>query len=183
MALKSTIFKANLAIADMDRHYYAEHPLTLARHPSETDERMMMRLLAFALLAQERLAFGKGLSDVEEPDLWQKDLTGAIETWVEVGLPDERRLARACGRAGRVVVLAYGGAGATVWWRGIEGKLKRLSNLEVLYVPQEASRGLAELARRFMGLTATIQDGQVLLGSEEGAVSVEPEVWKASGRG
>ena len=101
MALKSTIYKAELQIADMDRHYYADHALTIARHPSETDERMMVRVAAFALFAQERLEFCKGLSDTDEPDLWQKDLTGAIETWIEVGQPDERRIAKASGRVER----------------------------------------------------------------------------------
>jgi uncharacterized protein YaeQ len=103
MALKSTIYKAELQIADMDRHYYADHALTIARHPSETDERMMVRVAAFALFAQERLEFCKGLSDTDEPDLWQKDLTGAIETWIEVGQPDERRIAKASGRSNEVV--------------------------------------------------------------------------------
>lgn len=181
MALKSTIFKADLSIADMDRSYYVDHALTLARHPSETEERLMVRLLAFALLADERLAFGKGLSDVDEPDLWSKDLTGAIECWVEVGLPDERRLARACGRAGKVVVLAYGGNGAAMWWKGIASKLTRLANLRVLHLPQEETRRLAALARRTMRLSATIQDGQVLLSSDEGSVSIEPEIWKEHG--
>lgn len=113
MALKATIFKADLQIADMDRGYYGGHALTLARHPSETDERMMVRLLAFALFAGERLAFGRGLSAEDEPALWQKDLTGAVELWIEVGLPDERDIRKACGRADRVVVLCYGGRGAT----------------------------------------------------------------------
>jgi len=116
MALKSTIFKADLQIADMDRNYYQGHSLTLARHPSETDERMMVRLLAFALFADERLEFGRGLSADDEPALWRKDLTGAIELWIEVGLPDERELRKACGRAERVVVLCYGGRGAELWW-------------------------------------------------------------------
>ena len=91
MALKATIFKADLQIADMDRNHYGNHALTLARHPSETDERMMVRLLAFAIHADEQLSFGKGLSTEDEPDLWQKDLTGAIERWIDVGLPDERQ--------------------------------------------------------------------------------------------
>src|SRR5678816_1520267 len=108
MALKATIFKAELSIADVDRGYYADHALTIARHPSETDGRMMVRLLAFALNAHERLEFGKGLSDTDEPDLWQKSLTGAIEHWIEVGQPDDKRLLRACGRADRVTVYAYG---------------------------------------------------------------------------
>ena len=109
MALKSTIYKAELQIADMDRHYYADHALTVARHPSETDDRMMVRIVAFALFAHERLEFSKGLSDVDEPDLWQKDLTGAIDVWIEAGQPDERRISKAAGRAGQVTVIAYGG--------------------------------------------------------------------------
>ena len=108
MALKATICKASLQVADVDRNYYAEHALTVARHPSETDERMMARLLALALNAHERLTFCKGLSDTDEPDLWQKDLTGAIEHWIEVGQPDDKRLLRACGRAEKVTVYAYG---------------------------------------------------------------------------
>lgn len=115
MALKSTVFRAELQVSDLDRHYYAAHALTLARHPSETDERMMVRLLAFALFAGERLEFGRGLSTEDEPALWRKDLTGAVELWIEVGLPDERALRRACGRAERVAVLCYGGRGADLW--------------------------------------------------------------------
>ena len=116
---KSTIYKAELQIANMDRHYYADHSLTIARHPSETDERMMVRVAAFALFAQERLEFCKGLSDVDEPDLWEKDLTGAIETWIEVGQPDERRIAKASGRSNEVIVIAYGGRASDIWWQGV----------------------------------------------------------------
>ena len=114
MALKSTIYKADLQIADMDRHYYQDHSLTLARHPSETDERLMVRLLAFVRHANESLIFAKGLSDVDEPDLWQKDLTGAIELWIDVGQPDERRMLKACGRASQVVVYSYSSTSA-IW--------------------------------------------------------------------
>lgn len=181
MALKSTIFKAELAIADMDRHYYRDHALTLARHPSETDERLMVRLLAFALLADERLEFGKGLSDTEEPDLWQKDLTGAIETWVEVGLPDERRVIRASGRAGRVVVVCYGGNAANLWWKGVESKLARLSNLTVLNLPAEATQALAALAQRSMRVQVAIQEGHVMLTSEQGTVDLQPLAWRQAG--
>ena len=179
MALKSTIFKAELAIADMERHYYRDHALTLARHPSETDERLMVRLMAFALLADERLEFGKGLSDTDEPDLWQKDYTDAIETWVEVGLPDERRIVRAAGRAGRVVVLAYGGNAAKIWWKGVETKLTRLSNLTVLNLPPEATRALTELAQRSMRLQVAIQEGHVLVTSEQGTAEFQVETWRS----
>lgn len=174
MALKATIFKASLQIADMDRNHYQEHALTLARHPSETDERMMMRLLAFALFADERLEFGRGLSTEDEPALWQKDLTGAIELWIEVGLPDERDLRKACGRASRVVVLCYGGRGADIWWEQNRDKLERLRNLEVMNVSTAASQGIAALATRSMSLQCTIQDGQVWLTDGERTVHVEP---------
>src|SRR3954470_10652627 len=162
MALKATIHKAALQIADMDRNYYADHALTVARHPSETDERMMVRLLAFALNAHEHLAFGKGLSDADEPDLWQKDLTGAIAHWIEGGQPDEKRLLRACGRAGRVSVYAYG-ASAELWWTPIAAKLARARNLAVWRVPASASQALGSLAARAMQLQCTIQEGQLWL--------------------
>jgi uncharacterized protein YaeQ len=116
MALNATIYKAELQVSDMDRHYYATHALTLARHPSETEERLMVRLLAFALYADERLEFGKGLSADDEPDLWRKDYSGDIQQWIELGQPDEARIRKACGRAEQVVVINYGGRAADVWW-------------------------------------------------------------------
>src|SRR5688572_33449862 len=99
MATGSTIYRADLSIADMDRNYYADHSLTVARHPSETEERLMVRLLAFAVFAAADLEFGRGLSTDDEPDLWRRDLTGLVELWIEVGLPEEKWLRKACGRA------------------------------------------------------------------------------------
>lgn len=174
MAIKSTVFKADLQIADMDRPYYQGHGLTLARHPSETDERMMVRLLAFALNANEALAFGKGLSDDDEPDLWQKDLTGAIDLWIETGLPDEKRIRRACGRSGRVIVYTYGGRVADMWWEQNGNALRRLDNLTVVNLPVEATTALAELVQRTMQLQCTIQDGQVWVSDGAASVAVEP---------
>jgi uncharacterized protein YaeQ len=173
MALKATIFKAELQIADMDRNHYHEHALTIARHPSETDERMMVRLLAYALHADEALSFGKGLSADDEPDLWQKDLTGAIDLWIDVGQPDEKRIRRACGRAGQVFVYSYGGHGAALWWDQTRSKLERTRNLTVVSVAAAASQALAKLARRNMQLYCTIQDQQVWLGDTEDRVQVE----------
>jgi uncharacterized protein YaeQ len=173
MALKATIFKAELQIADMDRNYYHEHALTIARHPSETDERMMVRLLAYALHAGEALAFGKGLSADDEPDLWQKDLTGAIELWIDVGQPDDKRIRRACGRAREVFIYSYGGQGAAIWWDQIGRKLERTDNLTVVSVPAAASQALAMLARRNMQLNCTIQDEQVWLADTEERVQVD----------
>lgn len=172
MALKATIFKVDLQIADMDRNYYGDHALTIARHPSETDERMMMRILAFACHADPALSFSKGLSSDEEPDLWQKDLTGAIDLWIEIGLPDEKRLLKASGRARKVMVYSYGSA-ASIWWKQIAGKIERAKNIAVVHVPPAASQALAQLAQRTMQLQCTIQDEQIWLTGANGAVPVE----------
>ncbi|MBE0615660.1 MAG: YaeQ family protein [Burkholderiales bacterium] len=180
MALKATIFKAELQVADMDRNYYHGHGLTIARHPSETDERMMLRVLAFALHANETLAFGKGLSTDDEPDLWRKDLTGAIELWIDVGQPDEKRIRRACGRAGEVYVYSYGGQGAAIWWEQVRSKLERCGNLTVVSVQTSSSRALAKLAQRNMQLNCTIQDQQVWLGDGEVQVQVDATTIRTS---
>lgn len=180
MALKSTIYKAELQIADMDRHYYADHALTIARHPSETDERMMVRLVAFALNAGERLEFCKGLSDTDEPDLWQKDLTGAIETWIEVGQPDERRIAKAVGRSDEVIVIAYGGRTSEIWWQGVRGKIERFANVRVLSLADGVGDALARLAERSMRLQVTVQDGAAWVSSAQtDPVAVEWTMLKA----
>jgi len=161
MALKSTIFKAELQVSDLDRAHFATHALTLARHPSETDERMMVRLLAFALDADERLEFGRGLSTEGEADLVLADLTGAIDLWIDVGLPDEREIRKAAGRARGVKVYLYGGRAASLWWRQNEAALERLSNVRVLEVPEEITRSLAAAAQRSMRIDCTIQDGDI----------------------
>jgi uncharacterized protein YaeQ len=179
MALKATIFKLNLQIADMDRGYYGEHALTIARHPSETDERMMVRVLAFALHAGERAAFGRGLSDEDEPDVWERDLTGAIETWIDVGFPDEKRIRKAAGRAGQVHVYSYGTPhAAALWWEQVSAKLGKARNVTIVRLPAEATRALAALVGRTMRLHCTIQDGQVWLADEATSVEIHPEVLK-----
>ena len=175
MAIKSTVFKAALQIADMDRHYYAEHALTLARHPSETDERMMVRLQAFALYADPALTFGKGMSSDEEPDLWQKDLSGSILRWIEVGLPDERAIRKACGRAAQVVAISYGRA-ASIWWNENRGKLQRLDNLVVLNLASETTQALAQLACRTMQLQCTVQEGHIMMTSQAGMIEIDLKV-------
>ena len=182
MAPNATIFKALLHIADVDRHYYDDHTVTLARHPSETDERMMVRLLAFAFHAHETLLFGRGLSAEAEPALWQKDLTGLIELWIEVGLPDEKALRQACGRAQQVCVYSYGGRAADQWWKENVAALERLKNLTVMNLSPEGSRALAGLAQRNIELHCTIQDGQLLIGDGTNAVQVEMARWKEAVR-
>jgi len=178
MALRATIYKAELNVADTDRHYYGSHTLTLARHPSETDERMMVRVLAYALNASAELAFTKGLSETDEPDIWEKDLTGAIVRWVEVGQPDERRLLRACGRAEEVIVYCYGGAASRIWWDGVRHKLERTRNLRVINLPPEQTRALAERVERGMRLNVHIADGVIYLSAAAGEVTIEPELWR-----
>lgn len=177
MAQNATIHRCTLGVSDVDRGYYAEHALTIARHPSETDERMMVRVLAFALNAHERLAFGRGLSDADEPDLWERDATGAIAHWIEIGQPDERAMLRAAGRAARVSVYAYR-SGAEKWWTPIAAALTRAKHLAVWRIPGDASRRLGTLAARTMALQCTIQDGAVWLGDGAATVEVEPECLK-----
>jgi uncharacterized protein YaeQ len=171
MALKATIHKAELQIADMDRHVYGEHALTIARHPSETDERMMARVLAYALHAQEGIGFTKGLFDVDEPDVWVKNLGGEITLWIDLGQPDEARIRRACGKAQQVVVLCYSSS-CEVWWKQIASKLTRFRNLSVLQLPAETSQALAGLAERSMRLQCMVQDGQIWFNSESTSVPV-----------
>ncbi len=186
MAIKSTIFKANVQVADIDHAYYADHALTLARHPSETDERMMIRLAALALHAHTlqtvcggdgTLSFGAGLSDPDEPDLWLRDFTGRTRLWIEAGQPEDKPLSKACGKADEVVLYCFHHA-AEVWWRGIENKLTRLSNLKVFRIPTAASQELAKLAQRSMQLQATIQEGTLMLGDGARSIDVEPVRWK-----
>ena len=178
MALKATIYKADLNISDMDRHYYQEHALTIARHPSETDERVMVRVLAFALHADPLLAYGKDLFDVEEPALWLKDLTGAIDLWIEVGQPDERRLMKASGRAERVVVYSYS-ATSHIWFKGLASKIERAGNISIVNIDSGSAAELQRMAQRSMGLQCTIQDGQVWLTDGANTVQVEREVLMA----
>jgi len=173
---KSTVVKAELQISDMDRHYYATHNLTLAQHPSETDERLMVRLLAFALYADERLEFGRGLSDEDEPALWRRDYSGDIEQWIELGNPDETRVKKACARARDVVVVNYGGRASDLWWDKAAGALSRLKNLTVLALPAELPGQLAAMGERGMRLNALIQDGELQLMGDLGSLAVRPEV-------
>jgi uncharacterized protein YaeQ len=176
MAIKSTIFKIELQVADMDRNYYAQHNLTLAKHPSETDERLMVRLIAFALYAHEYLVFGKGLSDDEEPDLWHKDLTGAIELWIDVGLPTERDIRKACGRAKQVVVVLYGGRIADMWWAQNSKALLKNNNLTILNLVNTDE--LTAIAARSLNISCSIQDSQILLSHESGSFDITPLILK-----
>ncbi len=174
MAAKATILKAELQVTDLDRHYYASHALTLAQHPSETDTRLLVRLLAFALHADERLEFGRGLSDEDEPALWRRDYTGEIEQWIELGQPDEARLRKASGRARQVVVVGYGGQAADAWWKRNAAALARLRNLTVLELDDAELAGAGALLERGMRVTAMIQDGELQLMDADRSVTLRP---------
>lgn len=176
MALKATIYKADLQLADMDRNYYQDHALTIARHPSETDERLMIRVLAFALHAHEALGFTKDLFDTDEPALWQKDLTDAIETWIEVGQPDDKRIMKASSRAEQVFVYSYSAA-SHIWHKGLANKISRARNVTIVNIPTETSAALEKLAKRSMQLQCTIQDGQVWVTDGVDTVLVEREIF------
>jgi uncharacterized protein YaeQ len=182
MALKSTVFKASLQIADIDHAYYADHTLTLARHPSETDERMMVRLVALALNAYQlqsvcggdgNLGFGAGLSDPDEPDVWLRDFTGRTRLWIEVGQPEDKPILKACSKADQVLLYCFSHS-ADIWWKGIQSKLTRAQNLHVFRLPTPASQALSVLAQRSMQLQATIQEGVLMLGDGAHNVNIEP---------
>ena len=178
MALKATIHKAQVNIADMDRNVYGEHQLTIARHPSESEERMMIRVLAFALNLpaddlRGRLEFTKGLSDVDEPDLWQLDLTGEVVHWIDLGQPDERRIMKAHGKADKVTVISFASS-TPVWWAGIENKLTRTPRLTVWQIPAEQSQALAKFAERSMQLQFTVQDGSIFVSGPNDSLEIHP---------
>ena len=181
MALKATVFKVQLQIADMDRHYYQDHSLTLAQHPSENDERMMVRLLAFVINASETLAFTKGLSaEDDEPELWDKTLSGEINLWVEFGQSDEKWLRKAAGRAKQVQLFCYGGRSVPVWWKNIQQPLERYQNLAVLEINEESVKAMAKLVSRNMNLQCNISEGQIWLSDAEQSVLIEPVLLKAA---
>lgn len=179
MAINSTIFKVNLQIADMERHYYQDHTMTIAQHPSETSERMMVRLLAFCLHAHEYLEFGQGLTNDEEADLWQKDLSSVIELWIDVGIPDEKLIRKACGRAKQVIVYCYGGRAVDMWFVQNSAQFERLKNLTIINLPIESTRAIAKMAQRKMQLNCTIQDGQVWLANGDESVMIDLVTLKA----
>lgn len=170
--MKSTIFKADIQITDMDRNYYQDHNLTIARHPSENDERMMLRILSFALNASENITFTKGLSTEEEPDLWQKSLSDEIELWIDLGQPDEKRIRRACGRSREVIIYTYNQNAAAAWWQKIEHRVQRFSNLRIFAINDESLTSLAAFSQRTMQLQFTTADGTTLISDGERALEL-----------
>lgn len=180
MAQNSTIYKVELSVSDMDRHYYETHKLTVARHPSETDERLMVRLLAFALNAHENLEMAKGLSTDAEPDIWLKSLSGELDLWVALGLPSEKVIRQSCGKADKVIVYPYGGRTAEIWWDKIRNSTTRFQNLRVMNLSERDTGELAKLAKRAMKLQVNIQDGDVMISIDDSIVNITPIEWKSA---
>ena len=180
MAQKATIYKVELSVSDMDRHYYETHNLTVAKHPSETDERLMVRILAFALNAHEQLEMTRGISTDDEPDIWQKSLSGELELWVALGLPGEKVVRQSSGKSDEVIVYCYGGRTAEMWWEKIKNKTTRFNNLKVINFSEDDTNALAKLASRSMRLQVNIQDGDVMVSVDGGIVYVTPVKWKDS---
>lgn len=177
MAQKATIYKVELSVSDMDRHYYETHKLTVAKHPSETDERLMVRLLAFALNAHEQLELTKGLSTDDEPDIWQKSLSGELELWVALGQPSDKIIRQSCGKAKAVIVYTYGRS-AEIWWEKTKNSTTRFDNLRVVHFSEADTNGLEELANRTMKLQVNIQDGDIMVGADDRIVYVTQNKWK-----
>lgn len=175
MALSATIYKIDCQISDLDRHYYQNHSLTIALHPSETALRMMVRVLAFALNASDELEFTKGLSDDEAPDLWRKTLTGEIDLRIDVGQPTLKRVKKACNQSNTVKIYTYSGHSAEVWWKQNQADFEKLKNLQIIDLPARAIAPLSDLIERNMALQCTIQDGLIWFGNAQLSCEITPE--------
>jgi len=180
MAQKATIYKVELSVSDMDRHYYETHNLTVAKHPSETDERLMVRIVSFALNAHEQLEFSRGISTDDEPDIWQKSLSGELELWVTLGLPSEKIIRQSCSKAKKMIVYCYGGRTAEIWWEKIKTKTTRFNNLQVINLSESDTLELGKQVSRSMKIQINIQDGDVMVSVDGNIVYVTPVKWKNS---
>lgn len=178
MALKATIYKATVNIADMDRHFYHDTTLTLAQHPSETEQRMMLRLLAWICHADERLVFTKGLSAEDEPEIWRRNDHNGLEMWIELGLPDEKRIKKACNQSPRVVLYAYGERAGHVWWQSMQSKVANHKNLSIRFLDDEQLVRLTALASRNMTLQATLQEGTIWLSDAQNSLEIQFAEWQ-----
>ena len=164
MAIGATVIKVSVNVADTGRHYYQQHEFKAAQHPSENDSRFVIRLIAFALNASERLVFTKGLGADDEPELWEKSLSDEIELWIDFGQVDEKRIRKACSRSKQVIIYTYSERKAAVWWEKIRPRLARFDNLSVFHIQADDA---ASIASRNMKLQCSIDDGQIYLSSDD----------------
>ncbi|MFK5892780.1 MAG: YaeQ family protein, partial [Pseudomonadota bacterium] len=174
MAVKATIYKIKLEISDLDRHYYQSHELTIACHPSETEQRMMVRVLAFAMYASDRLSFTKGLCADDEPELWDKNLSDDIELWISLGQVEEKQIRKSLGRSKQVVIFTYASQKSTTWWKQNQSKLEKLDNLKIIHIKTAELELIQALVSRNMDLQCTIQDGLIWLSNSNHTITIEP---------
>ncbi len=177
MALKATIYKANIELADMDRNYYDNIQLTLAQHPSETSQRLMVRLIAYILNAHKDLQFGKGVSDEDEAAIWQINYSDEINLWIELGQLDEKRLKKACNQANAVKLYCYASS-ANIWWSQVEQSLNKFERLTVEQFSPDTCDALVKLLSRNMEFQCSIQDGQLWLTSGAETLLIETTTLK-----
>ena len=170
MALKPTIYKFSISLSDLDRGRYEDLNLTVAQHPSETVERMMVRVLAYCLNAEDGLEFTRGLSDNEEPDLWRRSLDSRILEWIEVGEPTASRIRKASRQAERVLVYSFN-TKSEIWWDQVRGDVD-LAAIEVFRISWEAMRTLADLIQRTMQMSVTVSGSSAFVATELGEVDV-----------
>ncbi|ARU58960.1 hypothetical protein OLMES_4973 [Oleiphilus messinensis] len=183
MALSATLYKAHLTVNNFDTNEFGTYELTVARHPSETEARLMLRLIAFANYAHDRLEFTRGLCVSEEPELWQKDDTGHPQRWIELGLPEFKRLKQRSSKATQLVVFAYGDQNAQNWREQNQSSWAKLDNLSVTYIETADLQSAAQRCQRRMELHVSIQDGLFELTAFGDTQSGEPinirlEKWK-----
>jgi len=180
MAIKATIYKAKIQISDCDRNYFNSHELTISCHPSETEQRMMVRLLAFALFASDELSFTKGLCADDEPELWNINLSGEIELWISLGQIDEKQLRKSLGRSKQVIIITYNGHKSSIWWSKNQSKYTQLNNLQIINIKPDDVTAMQDFVSRNMDLQITIQEGVIWLSNSRQTINIEPEVWLQS---
>ena len=158
MALKPTIYKFKIALSDLNHDHYSSLNRTVALHPSETLERMMARVLAFCLHAhsdtEQLMTFTKGLSSIDEPDIWLRSLDDQLQLWVDVGEPSFERMKKACRQSKHTVVYSFN-AKSAVWWKQSMVQLQSLP-LYVIQFQYAEMQKMAALAERTMDWAITL---------------------------
>lgn len=180
MALKATIFKVKLSLSNLNLHHYEDYTLTIARHPSENNLRMMARILAYILSAHEGLALTKGISTDTEPDIWKINHDGSIDHWIELGHLDERRIRQACAKAKKVSLYCYQGNHSQQWFSSIENGLSRFDNLDIIYLSFPDDQNIEDFVERGMNISCNIEDDEIWLSTEEHRLCVNFQFLKKS---
>lgn len=180
MALKATIFKAKVSLSNLNIHHYDDLTLTIARHPSENNLRMMVRILAYLMSAQEELSFTKGISSDSEPDIWKINHDGSIDHWIELGNLDERRIRQSCAKAKKVTIYTYQGNQSLSWFKTLENGLSRFENLDIINFTFPNDQSIEDFAERGMNISCTIEDSEIWLSADEDRICIHFQLLKKS---